>query len=76
VEEVIIKDEDKEKYLNDNHPCRSFDSLEFEVVCYHCNTIFKVGQYKVFIDEDEDEIICCPNAPECDGNALDWIPLG
>lgn len=73
MEELIIKD--KEKYLNDNHPCQSFKSLEIEVVCIHCDTIFKVGKYKVFKDEEGDEWICCSNAPECDGTAIDWIPL-
>lgn len=73
MEEVLIKD--KEKYLNDNHPFQSFTSLEIEIVCIHCDTIFKVGKYKVFKDEGGDEWICCANAPNCDGTAIDWIPL-
>lgn len=73
MEEVFIND--KQKYLIDNHPFQRFDNLEIEVVCIHCDTIFKVGKYKVLRDEDGDEWICCANAPNCDGTAIDWIPL-
>ena len=73
MEEVFI--EDKQKYLNENYPFGNVPSLEYEGCCIHCDNIFKVGKYKVFKDEDDEEYICCANAPVCNGTVIDWIPL-
>jgi len=67
MKEVIIID--KEKYLKENYPFGGtpvIPELTSEIVCYHCNEIYKVGEYKVF-KEDGIEYICCPSAPACDG---------
>ena len=40
--------------------------------CIHCDEIIQVGNFKVQIIKNV-EIICCPNAPLCDGTAIDWI---
>ena len=74
MEEVIIID--KQKYLNDNYPFGNIPELISEICCIHCDTIYKVEDYKVFKDEDGDEFICCPNAPDCNGTVIDWIPIG
>ena len=74
MEEVYI--EDKQKYLEENYPFGDMPELDSEICCIHCDTIFKVGEYKVFADEDGEEYICCPSAPKCDGTVIDWIPIG
>jgi hypothetical protein len=43
--------------------------------CIHCDTFIIVGKYKVFVDELGNEYICCPNAPKCDGTAIDWFDI-
>jgi len=72
MKEIFI--EDKQKYLEDNHPCGPIPELDHEMVCIHCGKLFKVGDYKV-IEEDGFAYISCPDAPECDGTAIDWIVL-
>lgn len=74
MEELYITD--KQKYLDDNYPFENQPQLNEEFVCIHCDTIFKVSEYKVFRDEIGDEYICCPSAPECDGTVIDWIAIG
>ena len=44
-------------------------------LCIHCDSIITVGDYKVFMDKGGDELIYCPNAPECDGTVIDWFDL-
>lgn len=73
MEQIII--EDKEKYLRENYPFGTIPELGNEIVCIHCDNIFKVGSYTVFKDEYGDEYICCPDAPKCNGTVIDWIPL-
>lgn len=73
MEEIFIAD--KQDYLNQNYPFGNPPNLDDEIVCIHCNKIFKVGKYKVFSDDGE-EYICCPDTPECNGTVIDWIPLG
>ena len=70
-EELTIKD--KQKYLDENWGVNSFDLLD-QVYCLHCNQIVTVGKYKVFRTEKMD-FICCPNAPECNGTVIDWMPI-
>lgn len=63
----------KESYLKKNG---LFDvKLTDKRCCLHCGKDFIVGDYKVMI-EDGVELIVCPNAPDCDGNMLDWVRSG
>ncbi len=69
-EELKIKD--KQKYLDENWGVESFKLLD-QVLCLHCNQLVTVGKYKVFRSKGFD-YICCPNAPECNGTIIDWMP--
>jgi hypothetical protein len=71
-----IKIEDKQKYLNENCPFVDPPKLTDKRECIHCGKIITVGDFKVFKDTFGDEYICCPNAPECDGTIIDWMPVG
>ncbi len=73
MKEIIIKD--KVQYLEDNYPFDDVPKLDEEKFCIHCEEIIWVKDYKVFADEDGDEYICCPNAPECDGTVIDWFEV-
>lgn len=70
-----VKIEDKEKYLKEHYPFENIPNLRDQRRCIHCDRIFTIGDYKVFIDEDDEELIYCPYAPECDGTLIDWIPV-
>jgi hypothetical protein len=65
---------DKKKYLDENYPFRPVPELNEKKLCIHCDEIIKVGQYKVVLDFDE-EYICCPNHPRCDGTIIDWFDI-
>ncbi|HQT24750.1 MAG: hypothetical protein B7X86_15660 [Sphingobacteriales bacterium 17-39-43] len=71
MKEVIIKD--KQKYLKDNYPFGNVPKLTDKKRCLHCDTIITVGDYKVFKDENDEELIYCPQAPDCDGTVIDWF---
>ena len=71
--ELII--ENKQKYLEENYPFEEIPKLTDKLECLHCDSIFTVGDFKVYKDETDFEFICCPNAPECDGTIIDWIPI-
>lgn len=71
MKELVIKD--KQKYLNDNYPFDDVPKLTDKKYCIHCEEIITVGDYKVFKDEDGEEYIYCPNAPDCDGTIIDWF---
>lgn len=73
MEEILIQD--KQKYLNENHPTGEELVLTDKRECLHCGEVITVGDYKVF-KEDGIEYIYCPNAPECDGTVIDWMPVG
>lgn len=73
MEEIIIKD--KEKYLKENYPFEGIPKLTDKQRCIHCDRIIIVGDYKVYKDNTDFEFICCPNAPECNGTLIDWIPV-
>lgn len=73
MEEVNIKN--KQQYLANNYPFEDCPKLTAQLRCIHCDSIITVGDYKVFMDEEEDEFICCPNAPECDGTVIDWVDI-
>jgi hypothetical protein len=68
-----VKIEDKEKYLKDHFPFEPVPEVYDKKKCIHCDSVFYVGDFKVFADELGEEYICCPNAPECDGTVIDWI---
>lgn len=72
MKEVLIKD--KEQYLKEHYPFENPPKLTEKQRCIHCDQVFTVGDYKVFIEEGE-EYIYCPNAPECDGTIIDWFPV-
>jgi len=71
--EIII--EDKQKYFYENYPFEDPPGLTDKKRCIHCDQIITVGDYKVFKDNEGDEFIYCPNAPDCDGTVIDWIDL-
>jgi len=73
MEELIIKN--KQKYLDDNYPFKGIPKLTDKKRCIHCNSIITVGDYKVFKDKQENELIYCPNAPDCNGTIIDWLDL-
>ena len=73
MEEVLIKN--KQKYFDDNYPFEDIPKLTDKKRCIHCDTIFTIGDYKVFKDKRGDEFICCPNAPNCNGTVIDWFSL-
>jgi len=65
----------KQKYLNENYPFAEIPQLPEKKQCIHCDQVFAVADFKVFVDEQQDEFICCPNAPECDGTVIDWVSV-
>lgn len=66
---------DKQKYLDDNYPFEDTPKLTDNKRCIHCDTIFTVVDFKVFKDDEGEEFICCPNAPDCNGTVIDWFRL-
>ncbi len=68
-----IKIEDKQKYLNEHYLFAPVPKIEEKMVCAHCDSVFTVGDYRVYKDETGFEAICCPNAPECKGTIIDWV---
>ena len=73
MEEITIKN--KQKYLDESYPFEPTPDLIDKKKCIHCDTVFTVGDFKVFKDEDGEEYICCPNAPACDGTVIDWFDI-
>ena len=73
MEEIII--ENKQQYLEKNYLFEDIPKLTDKKRCIHCDTVFTVGDYKVFKDRSGDEFICCPNAPDCDGTVIDWVGM-
>ena len=73
MKEVIITD--KIKYFKDHYPFDDPPKLTDNKRCIHCGSIITIGDYKVFRDKDGDELIYCPNAPECEGTVIDWFDL-
>ena len=71
--EILIND--KQKYFVDNYPFSELPDLADRKKCLHCDSIIIVGNYKVFVDEQGEEYICCPNAPECNGTVIDWVDV-
>ena len=73
MEEILIKD--KQKYLDDCPLYEHAPKLTDKKKCLHCRQIITVGDYKVFRYKDGSEYICCPNAPQCNGSAIDWFEV-
>lgn len=70
---------DKQTYLNRHYPFENVPKLTDKKYCLHCEKDFEVKDYKVeksfnFTTERMEEYIVCPNAPECDGTVIDWMP--
>lgn len=70
-----IKISNKQEYLDKKYPFSSIPSLRDKRYCMQCKNEIVVGEYKVFKDEQGKEIICCPNAPACNGTVMDWYKL-
>ena len=70
-----LKIDDKQKYFDDHYPFLDVPKLTDKKECIHCNKVIIVGDYKVFKNQSGFEFICCPNAPECDGTIIDWLPV-
>lgn len=73
MKEVIITD--KQTYLNEEYPFEPPLKLKDKMKCIHCVEIITVGDYKVFKDEFDEEYICCPNTPDCNGSIIDWVSM-
>lgn len=71
MKEVFITD--KQEFLNKEYPFGRIELTE-KRYCLHCGEVITVGDYKVFEDETKDKYIYCPNAPECNGTIIDWMP--
>lgn len=72
---IELKIIDKQKYLEEHYPFKGMPKLSNKLECMHCNSIFTVGDYKVYKAEDGFEYIFCPNAPKCNGTVIDWIEI-
>jgi len=70
-----VKIQIKQKYLEEHYPFAEIPKLTDKKECLHCGDTIAVGGFKVFKDDFGDEWIYCPNAPECDGTPLDWMPV-
>jgi hypothetical protein len=69
---------DKNKYLKKHYPFIPVPKLDDKKFCIHCQKEIIVGNYKVeikynFFTNKNEEYICCPNAPLCDGTVIDWF---
>lgn len=73
---IELSIDNKQKYFNENYPFANPPKLSEKRECLHCGNVITIGDFKVFKDELLDaEFICCPNAPDCDGTVMDWMPL-
>lgn len=69
----LVKISNKEQYLKENYPFKDIPKLTDKKRCIHCDSVITVGDFKVFKDKRDEEYICCPNAPECNGTVIDWF---
>jgi ssDNA-binding Zn-finger/Zn-ribbon topoisomerase 1 len=67
--------DNKQEYLNENYPLSKVPKLNDKKLCIHCEQIIKVGDYKVLIEWNDEELIVCPNYPKCEGTVLDWFSI-
>ena len=73
MKEIIIKE--KQQYLIDNRIFTKILNVNDKKHCTHCNSTISVGDYKVIRDEDNNDYICCPNYPKCNGTIIDWFDI-
>ena len=66
--------EDRKKYLEENDFQDESPKLTDKKLCIHCNQIITIGDFKVYVDDEGNEFIFCPNAPECNGTLINWFP--
>lgn len=73
---IEVKIENKQEFLDKNYPLGQPPKLTDKFRCIHCGNIITVGDFKVFKEEGDDfEYICCPNTPDCNGTAIDWMGI-
>lgn len=70
MKELFIQD--KEKYLREHYPFGEPPKLTKKLECIHCNSVFTVKDYKVFVTDSGFEMLCCPNFEKCGGTVIDW----
>lgn len=73
MKEVTIKN--KKKYLDENYPFVPVPKLTDKKRCIHCDKVITVGDFKVFRGKSGEELIYCPNAPDCEGTVIDWFTI-
>lgn len=73
MEELAITD--KAAFLEEHYPFTPIPELTDVFRCIHCIEIICVGDFKVFKGRNDFLMICCPNAPSCDGTVIDWMPF-
>ena len=66
---------DKQAFLEEHYPFTPLVKLTDVFRCIHCIEVIRVMDFKAYKREDGFIFICCPNAPECDGTVIDWMPL-
>ena len=72
MEEVHITD--KQAFLDEHYPFTPVVKLTDVFLCIHCQEVIRVADFKVYRWPNDFLAICCPNAPECDGTVIDWMP--
>ena len=70
MKEIAIQN--KEQYFRENYPFYDLPRLSDKKRCVLCGKVIAVADYKVFTDDEGYEMICCPNAPSCEGTVVDW----
>lgn len=71
-----VKVSDKQQFLNENYPLGVAPEMNEKYRCLHCGEIITVGDFKIYKEDGDDFMfICCPNAPKCNGTAIDWIDV-
>lgn len=66
---------DKQAFLEEHYPFTPVVKLTDVFRCIHCIEVIRVADFKAYKGENGFIYICCPNAPECDGTVIDWMPL-
>ena len=73
----VVDIADKQVFLNSWYPIEGdVPKISDRMLCLHCEKLFTAGDYKAYEVTDEFSghiVLCCPNAPECDGTSIDWV---